>query len=167
MGRSGTPDYPSSLHLGYQIQILRQLLKSTQTMALGAWRPLWAWSHFTVKQGSCRRQRPMGSPNSRSEAANRSLLLLVSLCARLLRHGEGQGCRPIPSPSPPFMQIKRQPWWHDFVLSRGPGSPSPSFPSTVCARMADSTKGRAFLGYCSFGEAAANGGGERGQVRIT
>ena len=161
VGRSVTPDSPHSLHLGYQTKILRQLLESTQTMALGA------WSHFRVRQGSCRRQRPMGSPNSRSEAANRSLLLLVSLCARLLRRGEGQGCRPIPSPSPPFMQTKRQPWWHDFVLSKGPGSPSPSFPRTACARMADSTKGRAFLGYCSFGEAAANGGGERGQVRIT
>ena len=134
VGRSGPPDSPSSLHLGYLIQILRQLLESTQTVALGAWRPFWAWSHFTVKQGSWRRQRPTGSPNSRSEAASRrSLLLLVSLCARLLRRGEGRGCRTIPSPSPPSMQIKRQPWWHGFVLSRGPGSLSPSFPSTVYA----------------------------------
>ena len=89
----------------------------------------------------------MGSPNSDSEAARRwSLLLLVSLCARLLRCEEGQGCSPIPSPSPPFMQIKRQPWWHGFVLSKGPGSPSQTFPSTVYARTADSTKVRAFLG---------------------
>ena len=116
-------------------------------MALGAWRPLWAWSHFTVKQGSCRRQRLMGSVSSDSEAASRwSLLLPVSLCARLLTREEGQGCNPIPSPSPPFMQIKRQPWWHGFVLSRGPGSPSQTFPSTVYAQTADSTKGRAFLG---------------------
>ena len=126
VGRSGTSDSPRSLHLGYDSdpEAAAQVHPNHGSRGL---EPL------QIKQGSCRRQKPMGSPNSRSEAANRSLLLLVSLCARLLRCGEGQGCRPIPSPSPPFMQTKRQPWWHDFVLSRGPGSPSPSFPRTVCA----------------------------------